>query len=712
MKTRVSFQAATSLQTLAVAVALWSPTLPAQLPPTDPSVPVVTLTAPDPAANEAGDPGVFRLFRHGPTNLALNVYWHVGGSATPDMDYLGLPGIVGIPAGVREVIVPVGPKDDGDPEPPETIEARLFYPPIEAPQLYLIGFPNNAVVTLFDNDSTTSNHPPFVRIVMPTNDSVFPYPTTIQIVAAAEDPDLGDYVDTVEFFAGTNSLGIRTNCLLCTGPLNPFMLPANLPPGEHILTAKATDSRGASTHSAPVRVVLRVPPLPVVTIQATDPHSSEPGVLTVIDPGVFTVNRIGETNLDLLVHYSIRGTASNGVDYAFLSNSVVIPAGRHSAPVTLMPLHDNLIEGTETVVLRLEDVLCPAIFPPPPGCYQVGTPREAVVYIADANRPTNLPPAVRITKPLDGQTFLLPANVPIRVETVDPDGYVDLVEVYAGTNQIGAEQRLYLLPPPPGQPAVFEFVWTNPPPGRHVLTARAHDDQGAFGLSLPVCIWVVLTNPPPVTNLPPLVTISSPDPIASEGTNCCRWLGWTNSTPTNYCGTNTATFVVRRAGPTNDALTVYYRIGGIASNGVDYLALPGVVTIPAGRRAAEFKLVPLDDLLPEPLETVVLGLRAPPGLLSNVPPYLIGFPSRAAAVIVDNDAPRPTTGHLADRCFHVMKPGANGTWWRIEVSRDLIHWAVLGTNVVTDGALHFVDPDADEETVGYYRTVPSEPPTD
>ena len=126
----------------------------------------------------------------------------------------------------------------------------------------------------------------------------------------------------------------------------------------------------------------------------------------------------------------------------------------------------------------------------------------------------------------------------------------------------------------------------------------------------------------------------------------------------------------------------------------------------------KFKLIPRDDLLPEPLESVVLGLRVPAEVTSNVPPYVVGFPARAEAVIVDNDAPRPHTGPLTDHSFHITKPGANGSWWRIECSRDLLNWTVLGTNQVTDGALHFVDPDADEETRGYYRAVPSEAPVD
>ncbi len=220
-------------------------------------------------------------------------------------------------------------------------------------------------------------------------------------------------------------------------------------------------------------------------------------------------------------------------------------------------------------------------------------------------------------------------------------------------------------------------------------------------------IWVVDTNlPPPL----PIVTISAPDPVASEGTNCWRWGDWPIASCPADGLTNTATFVIRRIGPTNTALTVHYCIGGTASNGVDYATLPGAVTIPAGRRAVEFKLVPFDDNVPERLETVVLRLCVPPDATTTLPPYLIGFPSRAAAVIVDNDQPRPVTRVLPDGCFHIMRPAGSGTWWRIECSTNLVDWTPIGTAVVRDGALHFVDPDADESAARFYRAVPEANP--
>ncbi len=211
------------------------------------------------------------------------------------------------------------------------------------------------------------------------------------------------------------------------------------------------------------------------------------------------------------------------------------------------------------------------------------------------------------------------------------------------------------------------------PPGTYVLTARATDNGGAFGISSLVEIHVVETNGPP-TNAVPVVTITASDAVASEGTNCWHWLGWTNHPSTDVCGTNTATFVVRRAGVTNTPLSVLYEIGGTASNGVDYTALPGSVTIPAGRRSAEIRIVPIDDTLPERIETVVLSLVALPASPTAPPPYALGQPHRAAAIIVDNDQPRPLTGVLPDRNFHIMRPGDNGTWWRIECSTNFYRY--------------------------------------
>src|SRR5437588_2816443 len=113
---------------------------------------------------------------------------------------------------------------------------------------------------------------------------------------------------------------------------------------------------------------------PVVSITATDPAASEVGP----DTGTLTVWRKGLTNDSLTVWCHIGGTASNGVDYQFISNTVTIPAGAFSAPITVTPISDNLVEGNETVEVAITASPLATIVQ-----YLIGSPRSAVVTIAD-----------------------------------------------------------------------------------------------------------------------------------------------------------------------------------------------------------------------------------------------------------------------------------------------------------------------------------------
>jgi hypothetical protein len=255
--------------------------------------------------------------------------------------------------------------------------------------------------------------------------------------------------------------------------------------------------------------------------------------------------------------------------------------------------------------------------------------------------------------------------------------------------------------------------------GKHVLTADATigfpDNNVLLGLtSLPVDL-TVLASPPPPTNRPAIVNIVATDPVAVEGTNSWVWMGESNLPPTwaawpaavckcfTNCGPKTATFTVHRFGETNDDLTVNYGIGGTASNGVDYVALPGYVTVPAGERSAFITIFPIDDGPPDVNKTVILTLDPS----TNMPPdYLVGLPRRAAAIIVDPPVPCPVATALPDRCFHLSTPGPDGAWFSVESSTDLVNWTPICTNQVVNGSIDFIDPDAADSPGTYYRVLP------
>src|ERR1017187_7230704 len=259
---------------------------------------------------------------------------------------------------------------------------------------------------------------------------------------------------------------------------------------------------------------------------------------------------------------------------------------------------------------------------------------SAPVKITVQLPPTNLPPVVRITSPPNGSVFRAPVKLPIYAYAADRDGSVASVEFFAGGASLGFGHHVMTAVPPPFPPGpvqppilivvtnFWEFTWTNPPPGTNiVLTAEATDNGGLSTTSAPVLVSILPPLPPP-TNRPPIISIVATDPIAIEGTNCWTWPGltspvttWSNWYAANAvfrfftnCGPKNATISVFRFGDTNNDLDVPYAIGGTATNGADYVALPCSVTIPAGERRADITIVPLDDGPPDITSTVVLKL--------------------------------------------------------------------------------------------------------
>lgn len=91
------------------------------------------------------------------------------------------------------------------------------------------------------------------------------------------------------------------------------------------------------------------PPLSTITISATDDNGAESGP----DPVTFQITRSAPTIANLIVHYTIGGTASS-TDYTpTLTGSATIAANSTSVNITLTPVADNLAESNETVTLTL-----------------------------------------------------------------------------------------------------------------------------------------------------------------------------------------------------------------------------------------------------------------------------------------------------------------------------------------------------------------------
>ena len=670
-------------------------------------MPVVTILATDPIASWAGDTGTFTVFRKGDPSQTLNVYYRISGTASNGVDYQTIGNTVQIPSGSYSnsiVIKPINTIWSIT----ETVTLALVQSPTMPPVNYIIGDPS--IATVFIKPAT--NIPPVVRISTPANGSTFYTPANIPICANAYDID--GYVATVEFFAGTNSLGVRTNNPMAANPLNPFCIVwSNAPAGTYALTAVATDDGGASTTSEPVNITVLVGPPPtnlppVVTL--TSPTNGSTFLTPVNIPLIAIASDLDGfvTSVEFFAGSNSLGVVSNWVVVDPLPGGGPPPGSRG-----FFLLWSNVPEGSYVLTAKATDN---------GRASTTSSPVDITVKVGPP--PTNIPPVVRITSPPNGAVFHAPVDVPLYAFATDPDGYVTTVEFFAGTNSLGLGHGLAILPwagtntwPTFRFPTnVFVLVWSNAPIGQYALTAVATDNGGASTVS-PVVNITIAPAPPPPTNRPPILSIVATDPIAIEGTNCWPWLGMTNPVPTwsnwvsagafwrffTNCGPKNASFTVRRFGATNDDLNVTYDIGGSGSNGVDYVPLSGSVTIPAGERKATVTVIPLDDGPPDITSTVVLKLT--PG--TN---YVVGFPSRAAAVILDSGSPRPITGIIGGDCFQLASAGPDGAWFHVEFSTDMLNWTSICTNQVVDGTIDFVDPDAQNSQARFYRAVPEAGP--
>lgn len=558
-----------------------------------------------------------------------------------------------------------------------------------------------------------------VSITLPTNGSSFTAPASVQIDALTF--DVADDVAYVVFEAAPGGGGVQPLYILDLGTVSNGVPDGlhkelfaftwtNTPVGTWALTVEAVRSNGLEAMSQPV----------TITVQTNGPPSVD--IASPTNGATF----VAPANIQLIA--GVSGNDGAVADVAFFDGTNILGVVSNWAEVD-PPGSPGLPPGSHAYFLTWSNApvgthVLTAAAVETNGQSVVSAP--VTIFVV-----SNLPPVVRITSPPNNSIFYAPVNIALLAYANDPAGYISTVQFFAGSNSLGYGLPVPVASPQPitsntpggspiSQTNIFELIWSNAPLGAYAVTAVATDNSGLSATSAPVNI-TILPLPPPPTNRPPVVSIVAIDPIAIAGTNCWPWLGLANTnTPPAWsnwvspsavlcwftnCGPKDATFAVFRLGETNDDLTVTYSIGGTASNGVDYLLLPGVVSIPAGQTAAMITIVPLDDPTNFAIETVILSLNAS----TNSPPdYLLGVPRRAEALILDSEFPRPVppAAVLCDRSFHLSAGGPDGAWFRVDYTTDCLNWTPVCTNQAVNGSIDFADPDAANAPARMYRAVP------
>ncbi len=135
----------------------------------------------------------------------------------------------------------------------------------------------------------------------------------------------------------------------------------------------------------------------------------------------------------------------------------------------------------------------------------------------------------------------------------------------------------------------------------------------------------------------------------------------------------TGAFTISRTGSTLTALTVTIAVGGTATAGIDYAALPRTVTIPAGAGSATLTVTPRLDAVTDADETVIVTLPVHPA-------YALGGATSATVTITDvapfkasinfQPAPSPTvSGWLVDAgAVFADRGGGRSYGWDVDIA--------------------------------------------
>ncbi|MGQ0626783.1 MAG: beta strand repeat-containing protein, partial [Phycisphaerales bacterium] len=558
--------------------------------------PTISIAASDRAAGEtqngaAANGGRFTFTRTGPTGTALTVNYVVGGSAGPGTDYTALSGTVTFAVGSTTATVDISVLNDLLAEGTENVIVGIGrgegYSINLTKQSATVNIADNEpIVTIQASDAaaseTAGNGGRYtVRRTGPT--------TTALTVAYTVS---GSALSGTDFTALSGTVVIPAGMASATIDLTTID-DAIRENAETVIVTLATS--GAYTIGTKSTATVTIADNePAVSIRAIDVTAGEAND----NIARFSVTRTGTRSGNLIVMYTLSGTATNGTDYEMLTGMVTIPDGEASATIVITPLDDTTGEAPETVIVTLAEDAAYAITANMSMVTATISDNEPVVTVV-ASRSTALetgPTAGRFTVSRTGvRTDALVVNYTISGTATDGADFVTLsgmVTIAAGA----ASATIDVL-------AINDVFGEDAESVILTIAPGAGYAEGAPAASATV---MIIDNEP-------TVTVQALDSSASEQ------------------GPNGGSFIVTRSGPNTNGLTVTYTVGGTATAGADYAALSGTVTIPAGASSAVITLVPIDDGLGEAPETVTLTLSGNTGY------RVVESTGNRAVTIADNE---------------------------------------------------------------------------
>lgn len=569
------------------------------------SLPIITLNVIDPVANEGSTPGTatIRIERTGSTANALSIQsFNINsGTAMRNSDYTlttqpASSSLVGfstsqyiIPAGASFLDITVTPVNDSIGE--GTEYASLDF--ANTSSAYVLAGPTVARVEIIDDespglpvvklthiDNVASEAISDTAMIRLERNGSTAESLTVDLTTTGTATNQADYTmpTSVVIPAGSAS------CMLTLTPINDATQE-----GTEIaiigIASSAAYARDSlfNNHT----VTLHDDDLPVVSINATDEILSEDPV----DKGVFTITRSGgDFSTPLTVDYAIAGRAVHGADYRRLEGRAQIPAGASSTTVEIYPYDDSVDEGVQDIILSLRSTTS----------YTIGGAGSASMSIIDDDDSQFYVKLTRssVSEPNMGSI----AAVTYQIIRPASGSAVTVNYAMSGTATNGVDYDIL--------PGSIEFAAgeTMQTITVFALADALFEDTETVTLTLlPGSDYALMSSQPAsATGLIPDSDQQSLD-VSAVDTGLSLTTAGTETT-------SRLRFMVSRKASIATPLVVNYTMAGTAAEGVDYTGTTGSVTIPGNAFSAYIDIVPINDTIPEGVESIVLQITPAPGI--------------------------------------------------------------------------------------------------
>ncbi|MCX2576362.1 Calx-beta domain-containing protein, partial [Pedobacter sandarakinus] len=562
--------------------------------------------------NEAAGTATFTVTLSGAVQDAFNVdYTTANGTAIAGLDFVATSGTLTFPAGSAagaslNFTVPI--IDDNIAETNETFTGLITN---VTGGLVSIGT-GSATVTIIDNDTALAT-------IAPGNDGNESGPTSGTFTVTVSNPSSTNTELTYTLGGSATEGSDYSNIITKTVTISagqtsatitiPVLTDAIVEETETVIaTLTASSSALVGVSNTPATINILDNTNAIVTVAATA-DGAEPAT-----PGQFTFTLSNVSTTATIINFTVTGSATSGVDYTSIGNTVTIPAGQTTATIAVPVLNDSWVEGTETVILTMNTVTSNAEIA------ASGTP--ATVNITDSG--SSIATIAATTNaaengPVNG-IFTVSLNNPSTTDT-------QITYALSGTATEGADFNAITVKTiviPAGQLTA-------------TITIPVIADALLEG-SETVVATLVATNNPQVTTSNVAATINIADNNTASVT--------LSAVSTVNEGDGTATFVVTLNNAVQNSFSLSYATSnGTATAGLDYTQTSGTLTFPAGSAAGTaltFTVPVIDDNMVEGNETFSASI-------SNVSNSLITIANANATVtIIDNDASVATIAPSTD----------------------------------------------------------------